>query len=134
MESNKSNKKRKVMFHINDTVKLKGVPFDQSPSMRVTGIIWDTNPDGSLKKRVVELENGEKVENNVLKGIQCGWYTKYTDPMGHTTEGEYIEKNFDSRDLVKESRTGEYYLQLAKDALYGNTEIIKRINEILEML
>lgn len=128
------NKKRKVIFHINDTVKLKGIPFDQSPSMRVTGIIWDTNPDGSLKKKVVQLENGEKVETNVLKAIQCGWFTRYTDPMGYTREGEYIEKNFDSRDLVKENRSGEYYLQLARDAFYGNTEIVKRINEILDLL
>ncbi|MCS7317127.1 MAG: hypothetical protein NZZ41_02240 [Candidatus Dojkabacteria bacterium] len=128
-------KKRKTLFHVGDVVKLKlGSELNEAPPMKVMRIVWATNADGSLKKRKVLLENGKEVENNVLDGILCGWYATYTDSHGNTRQGEYLEKIFDSRDLVKVKRTAQYYLELAKDELYDDKISVELINKILERL
>jgi hypothetical protein len=132
MSSQNTKERRRVFFHKGDVVKLRVLDMSEPPEMIVKEIVWETNQDGSIVTRPTTLDSGEVVNNKVLKGVICGWYSQYRDPLGNLRTGEYIEKLFDTRELVKVNRLASYYgelteLALLKEQRYDLAEEIRKL-------
>lgn len=108
--------KHKVYLHRGDVVKFKGMTDGGNVEMKVKGIAWEKNEDGSIKR-----VNNKRIPIGVL----VGWTNE---------RGDYIEKVFDTRSLYKVELTGQYHLVEAKKFFIqqGMTDVVELINVVLD--